>query len=247
MENRENFEGDIKIESPFLKKLDNYWYHYKWHTIVGIVVVIILSVLLFQTCSKQDYDGYILYAGPYKISSSAENGNTSSYSNTISALKKVCYDTNNDKNVNVTLLNLYISTQEEATKLYGDGVDISNSSMLIDEDSDRLGQTLLYGDYYVCFLSERLFLHYEELYEGALFTSVSDYLGEGDYELASEHGVYLKSLDFYSLPEICNLPDDTVVCLRKSSDVSNFFNRRQNEKNFEISEKIFKNILNFKK
>lgn len=247
MENRENFEGDIKIESPFLKKLDNYWYHYKFHTIAGIVIVIILSVLLFQTCSRQDYDGYILYAGPYKISSSAENGNTSPYSNITSALKKVCYDVNNDNNVNVTLLNLYISTQDEAEKLYGSGVDITNSQMLIDEDLDRLGQTLLYGDYYVCFLSERLFLEYENTYEGAMFTDVSDYLGDGDYELASEHGVYLRSLDFYSLPEICELPDDTVVCLRKNSDVSNFFNKRQNVKNFSISEKIFENILNFKK
>ena len=247
MENKENYEGDIKIKSPFLEKFDNFWYHYKWHTIAGLCAVIILTVLLFQTCSKASYDGYILYAGPYKISSSSQNGNSSPYSNAITALKKVCEDANNDKNVNVTLLNLYISNQEEAKELYGEGADISNSMTLIQEDTERLGQMLLYGDYYVCFLSERLFLQYEELYEGALFADVSGYLGDGDYELAGEHGVYLRSLDFYSLPEICNLPDDTVVCLRQNSDVTSFFNKAQSQKNFKNGEKIFNNILNFKK
>lgn len=247
MENKENFEGDIKIKSPFLKKLENFWYHYKWHSIAGALVVAILVVLLAQSCSKVSYDGYILYAGPYKISNTSENGNSSPFSNMISSLKKVCNDINNDNNVNTALLNLYISTQEEAEELYGADVDISNSATLISEDTERLGQTLLYGDFYVCFLSERLFLHYEALYEGALFVNVSNYLGDGDYELAGEHGVYLRSLDFYSLPEICNLPDDTVVCLRKNSDVSNLFSKAENAKNFKNSEEIFKNILNFKK
>ena len=94
---------------------------------------------------------------------------------------------------------------------------------------------------------ETVFLQYEELYEGALFANVSGYLGGGNYELASEHGVYLRSLDFYTLPEICNLPDDTVVCLRQNSDVSSFFNKSESAKSFKIGEKIFKNILTFKK
>ena len=247
MENKENFEGDIKIKSPFTQKLENYWYHYKWHTIVGICAVILLIVLLFQTCTRVSYDAYILYAGPYKISNSSLNGNSSPYSNAITSFKKVCEDENNDKNVNATLLNLYISNQEEAEKLYGSNVDINESAMLIQEDTERLGQMLLYGDYYVCFLSERLFLQYEKEFEGALFANVSGYLGDGDYELASERGVYLRSLDFYSLPEICNLPDDTVVCLRQNSDVSSFLNKAQSEKSFKIGEKIFVNILNFKK
>lgn len=247
MENKENFEGDIKIKSPLMEKIDNFWYHYKWHTIAGVFAVIVIIVLLFQTCSKVSYDGYILYAGPYKISSSSQNGNSSPHYNAITSLKKVCEDENNDKNVNVALLNLYISTQAEAKKLYGDEADINNSMTLIQEDTERLGQMLLYGDYYVCFLSERLFLQYEKDFEGALFSNVSGYLGSGDYELASEHGVYLRSLDFYSLPEICNLPDDTVVCLRKNSDVSSFLNKAESEKNFKISGKIFKNILNYTK
>ena len=61
--------GDIKISSPLLKKLDNYWYHYKWHTIIGLFLAAVVLICSLQMCAKDDYDFEVLYAGPKNLNS----------------------------------------------------------------------------------------------------------------------------------------------------------------------------------
>ena len=51
-----------------LKWLENYWYHYKWHTLIVAFFVIMLTVMGVQMCSREDNDIYIIYAGPELIS-----------------------------------------------------------------------------------------------------------------------------------------------------------------------------------
>lgn len=38
------------------KKWDNYWYYYKWHTIAGIFVLIVLVVSISQCAKRPNYD-----------------------------------------------------------------------------------------------------------------------------------------------------------------------------------------------
>lgn len=245
---KENTAEEIKVSSPLSAKLENFWYHYKWHSIAAVVVIAITIVLVLQTCSRVSYDGYILYAGPYEIKQTSQNGDIAPYAEAISSLKKVCSDYDNDGNVNVTLQNLFVLNDEEANEMYEINPGQSINTSLVQEDTKTLGQVMLYGDYYVCFLSERLFLEYEEKYNGALFSKVGPYINaEKEYELCSERGIYLRSLDIYSLPELCNLPDDTVVCLRSLSEVSSKLNKAESERNFAMGEALFKNIVNYSK
>ena len=45
----------------FKQKWDNYWYHYKWHTI-GAVFALFLIITIFYSCShKQEPDLYMVY------------------------------------------------------------------------------------------------------------------------------------------------------------------------------------------
>lgn len=244
MEYKNKIEGDVKISSPFMKKLENFWYHYKIHTITAVIVLITLTVLLIQTCSRVSYDAHILYAGGYEIKHTASGGDLAPYVKMTSALKSVCEDTDGDGAVNISLLNLFVVNDSEAEELLLENPGQEINSALVSEDTETLHQSLLYGDYYVCFLSERIFLEYEERYSGALFADVSSYLCEGaEYELCSESGVYLRSLPFYELPEICDLPSDTVVCLRQVSEVSEAFGKAKNQKSFERGEKVIKSIF----
>ena len=247
-------EEKIKIETKedgtpqnVKSKIDNFLYYYKWHTIVAAVILVVIAILVFQTASRTSYDGYILYAGPYEIKKTGINGDIDPYSEVISSLKSVCYDFDNDNNVNVALQNLFVLNEDEANKLYETNPGQSINSTLVKEDSSMLSQTMMYGDYYVCFLSERLYNEYVEKYSGALFCKVGDYLGEGEYELANEWGVYLSSLGIYSLPGICDLPPDTVVCLRALSEVSQHLNKNEATEAFRRSEIIFENILSYVK
>lgn len=240
--------GDVKIKFRLPEKLDNFWYHYKWHTIASLLGVFILTILLLQTCSRTPIDSYILYAGPHEIKHTSKDGNMSAYSATVSALKRVTDDYDGDGAMNISLLNLFVINSKEAGELVTPESGLEVNYTLVAEDTKRLEQTLMFGEYYVCFLSERLFLENEKKTEGVLFAPLDDYITDGgEYEYASERGIYLKSLPFGNLPYISDLPDDTVVCLRRLSEVSSHFGKKENEELFRRGEDIITKILSYGK
>ena len=153
-------------------------------------------------------------------------------------------DANGDGTVNIDFRNLFVVNDEEAEELISgkDGYEINYN--LVKEDTDTFYQHMLMSDYYVCFLSERLYLEYSEKYDD-IFAPLAPYTAEGKtYEYAGEGGIYLRSLDgFGTLPEFSKLPDDTVVCLRALSDIS----KSRYTDAFKASEVIIRNILAFEK
>ena len=243
MENQEKYSGDVKMKSPLIEKIENFWYYHKWHTIVAAFLVVAVLIMSLQFCQKTSFDAHIVYAGHYEIERMSGDGD-SPYSNILSELKLVTPDIDGDGAVNIDFRNLFVINDAEAEALIQgkDGYEINYN--LVKEDSNTFYQLMLMSDYYVCFLSERLFLEYSEKYDG-IFAPIAPYTAEGkEYEYASDSGIYLKSVDgFASLPEFSNLPDDTVVCLRALSDMS----KSRYKDTFKASEQIVKNILAFEK
>ena len=47
---------EIRSDSKFLKWLDNYWYHYKWHTLIVAFFLLLLTVCLVQCAQKEEGD-----------------------------------------------------------------------------------------------------------------------------------------------------------------------------------------------
>lgn len=230
----------------FKAKAENFWYHYKWHTVAAIFVLVVTVILSVQMCSKESYDAYILYAGHHEIKRTSSDGDLPEYQKIRSSLGLACEDFDNDKNVNVALLNLYVINSEEAAEALKGNSDFEVNESLVREDTEKLRQTLLFGEYFVCFLSERLFSEYEAEYGGALFMPIAPYTKEGvEYRYASERGIYLSSTEFGKIPEMASLPDDTVICIRALSDVSTHFNKTESEKQFERGETVLKNILSY--
>lgn len=43
-------------KSNLMKWLENYWYHYKWHTIIALFLVITVGVSVTQCATKPNYD-----------------------------------------------------------------------------------------------------------------------------------------------------------------------------------------------
>ena len=242
-EQNEKIEGgEVKIKLPTSKKLENFWYYYKWHTIVGVFLVFVAVVLLLQTCGKVKTDAYILYAGPHDVSRVAQNGDISEYESMLSTFKRVCKDQDGDGLTTIALLDLFVVNQSEANRLLEENPGSEINAALVKEDTDTLQQKLVVGEYYLCFLSERLFFEYEEAYEGKLFAPIAAYTKDGgEYEYASEHGIYLSSLPFSELPTIADLPSDTVVCIRRFGG----FGMGNDEDQFKVSEEILRNILSY--
>ena len=155
--------GDIVARRQSFKEwLENFWYHYKWHSIVAIFLIITVTVCSVQMCSRVTYDIHITYAGYHEIKRTGAGG-ISPYGEAVTSLSKLCGDFDGDGEVNLSLTTLFVVNEAEKEALLGGGDKLEINEALVREDTNTLKSELLYGDQYVFFLSESIFREYERI------------------------------------------------------------------------------------
>ncbi len=247
-EKNEKITGELKINIKKSEKLENFWYYYKWHTIIGAFVLVFAVILTLQFCTKEEYDLHILYAGEKNISSASLSGDgDSEYSLLVSALESASGKTENGENVNISLQVLRVLSEsqlEEVTKDMNSSMDKSAFESGIAENYSQLHNYIMYGDYYLLLLSEDMFLAFDKKLDGeSIFAPISQYTKSGtDYEYINERGIYLSSLEIYSEPAVSVLPANTVVCIR----LSGVSGTRDNGKGYAKAEEALREILEYK-
>ena len=226
-------------------RLENFWYHYKWHTVVGIALLLISAILFTQMATTPEYDVNMIYAGGYTFSRQEKDGEVP-YLTALKSLARVVYDYNGDGEVNINLNDHYVLTAEEITALKESGnTDINEYR--IKTDFEDLNTNIIADGYHVILMSEAVYRDYSERYTEELFVNLTSYAPEGaelSYADSTCRAVYLKDLPFGDTPELCNLPDDTVLCLRNKT-VSLTFGGSKDE-DFKRSEEIIRRILSFR-
>lgn len=225
---KDNTDTPVKEKSKARLWIENFFYHYKWHSIVALFLVFVILFCVLQTCQKVTYDSYILYAGGKGLRVSGDDKAQSEYGAVYDTLGRYVSDFNGDGNRNLSFIDIYLpSSQEiEEAKANGQGV---NYTLLKDND-ELFRQNMLVGDYYVCLISERLFLEWTKDPANNPFKSIGQYLPDGTkiassaeeegYLMPSEYGVYLSSVPSASRPGLKDLPADTVICIRKLTGMS---------------------------
>ena len=241
MDENINDHGVQEYTPTLSSRIENFFYHYKWHTIAVIITLIIVTVIGVQMCSKESYDAYVLYAGGHSVSRK-EDTDVAEYVKITSAIARASEDFNGDGEILSTLLDLYTPTPEEVET---SGKD--NLAGFTLENVNTLEYELVSGsDYYLCFISEYNYNKYKTWDGVLLFTTLSPYIRDGSsVEYYDESAVYLSSTAFSDLDGISSLPPDTLVCLRALSPVASFFDKDENEEMFRRAEVIIKNILNY--
>lgn len=236
--------AEMRVKSPFSEKIENFFYHYKWHTIVALFLVFTIVVCSFQMCSKVEYDIHIMYAGGRDIKKTASEGDISEYQKLNGAILQYTSDFNNDGSRNSNLLTLYVPSAEDLESIKNSGAGLEPNTALILDNTKMLDQYILYGEYVVCFLSEDLFLQYcsKEL---RLFAEIKPFTNgnDEDYEYVNPYGIKLGSTELYSKAGMQLLPENTVICLRVYSDVYSRFNKADNEENYLRSQELLRNML----
>ena len=149
----EKVTGDIKIKSPFLAKLENFFYHYKWHTLIAAFFVFILALCVFQTCKKTSYDAYIMYAGGENLRTLEEGETESTFVILYKTMGFYVGDYDGDGEKNISFADIYLPSPDEIKELEKEG----NVPYTLLEDNDELFRNnILSGNYYVCMISEYL-------------------------------------------------------------------------------------------
>ena len=248
----DKIDGDvgIRVHGGFYEKLANFWYHYKWHTIGLLFTLFVIVVCVAQCAGNTRYDVQVLYAGNHAFGRVSEDGGFSEYSTAVSSLAELVEDYDRNGEVNVSFLDLYLLTAEEIAEIES-GPDAGRLSyQLLQENSTMLKSNLDMSDYYVCFLSERLFVQYSEGDSNlGRFAKIAPYTAEGkEYDFVSEYGIRLSSLDIKNMPGLSSLDaEDTVVCIRNVSAASTMFGKETSAEQFQRGEELLRRILSYTK
>lgn len=96
---------------PFKKKLENFWYYYKIHTIVAVFVIISLAILITQCASRVDADMTVI------IASTTVNFTDEQETALEQKLSQYTDDINNDGKKVVEVQKFYISDSPSDSQL----------------------------------------------------------------------------------------------------------------------------------
>ena len=255
------YDGPSKEKMPFGKWIDNVWYHYKWHILGAIFVLLVVIVCITQCVGKtaDPVDIHILYAGSEQISKTADENGSVAYADLEASFRNLIgdYDKNGTKVLNFESY-FWLSTEEldelerqNASLPQGSQFDVEYYASVVYQNVQGITALFSQGDYYVWFISDDLYNYLLTTSGGnERFLPLTPYVNEGTspgYYVdkngnTDTRAVYLKDLAISSLGTIgSTLPEDTLVVLRAPSVFD-----MNNTKYYDVSCEFLKKILNYK-
>ncbi|MBQ7314614.1 MAG: hypothetical protein IJW83_01200 [Clostridia bacterium] len=244
-------DAEIRPHSSVWEKLDNFWYHYKWHTLITLFLVVVVTVCTLQMCNKQSYDVYVMYAGNVSISRTTDDGTDPMYPTMQEAIGPFAEDRDGDGEVTVSLNTLYILSnkeieeenrrREELSQTTGVAYDEVNASYI--KDNLAVFQSdVRYSDYYICILSKTMYAISRTSADGTpIYASLASYAEGTDLVLYADDAILLSSTPLSECAIFEDLPKDTVICLRALSEVS--AGKARNREVYAAAEATFRRML----
>ena len=89
----------------FAAWFENFWYHYKWHTIAIFFIIIVVTICTVQMCSKEEYDIHIIYAGSYDVRGQDSENDISAYETMQKSLNEAVGDFDGNGKITSSLVN----------------------------------------------------------------------------------------------------------------------------------------------
>ena len=235
--------GEIVVENRFLRWLDNFWYHYKWHTII-ISFFVIMALFTFGQCTKRETgDLTVAYAGGYTL-----NGNErANIVKVLGSLAPEKTDTEGER-LSVLLSAYSIYTDEELRAAYTDengelAIAAYNNAKQVSLDHFKTFSTyLMTGESAVWFVSEYV---YRDC--GLEFSHIARPLSEvyGENMPSSAYDAYairLADTELYRYYDALKvLPEDTLILLPHSY----VWGESANEESYRSFEALFRAIVDF--
>ena len=169
----------------FEKKLENFWYYHKWHTLFAVGAVLFAVLISYQMMTKTVYDNEIIVAGnvPSTLADAQSFAEDISY----------CFDdTNDDGEINITTTFIPFGTKIDS---------IDDAEMAI-AYPQQLSALIAADDANIFIVSEDILLDYGKDKAFADITELQKELG-----LEEKHYNGIKIKDFTLLKELNLYPD----------------------------------------
>lgn len=224
-----------------LKWLDNYWYHYKWQTLIALFLIVFFAVTIPQLVTKIDDDVTLLYAGPISPGSDETREMTS-------ALQTIMTDDYNGDGVKQVGINsILLMTQEQLddatanADTNGEFVMYNQQTLL--NNRTKFSTQLFAGEAVICLLDPNWF---KDAYEAGGFVPLAEILGYTPENAYNDSAVYLKDTRFYGYFSVFSaFPEDTLLCIRRMSTATVFKNTEKENARYAQQVEMFKAMMNY--
>ena len=217
---------------------ENYWYYYKWPVLLITFFAAVIVFCTIHSTTREKTDVNILFVGP-RVFAVGEKG---VFEDTLAQIMGEDYDGDGKKTVSVIDMPAFSDAQiREAVGTSEDmGLMVQYGHYTYDEVEKTFSQQVFAGDASICLVAPHW---YNLLKENGGLAPLEDALGYRPEGMIDEYGVKLSSLP---IGEFCNLPEDTILCLRRLSTASALTGRDEAQRKYDISIEMLKDMFAFK-
>lgn len=228
-------EKEDEKKGKFAAWFDNFWYHYKAQTLIALGLIVTVVICTTQIITNEKYDYYMLYAGPQILA-------VQDLTYIQRAVSTVGSDLNGDGEVKVALKDIVMLSPEERAAAIEEKDAEFNPEFIQTEMTDYY-QQIMAGDAAIMLLSPYM---YGQAKESGLFMPLSEIFNEIPDSAYDESGITLSKTVFgKSFNGIDDLPEDTILCIRRVTSFQNMKNSKKAEKDFAANLELFKTIVNY--
>ena len=236
-----NDDGDGVAEKG--SRWDNYWYHYKWHTVAVILAAIFLIISLTQFFSREKPDIFVMYAGPIYINAD-EN---TEFRSAVRQVMSEDFNGDGTKGVSLTDITYLNPDQVDLTvqKAAEEGIEVIVDSSYNYNSLKVFQMEVFSGEAVIYFIDPEM---YESVKEANGFLPLVEIFGDESVpeSAVDEYGIRLHELDYAEFFDIVQImPEDTILCIRRVSTMSVFKGKSKTEKIHAHHMQMFKDIVNF--
>ena len=224
-----------------LKWLDNYWYHYKWATIIVTASIVVLVIMISQFATREKVDVSLIYAGPQIVTANARRDAETEIAKLLDS------DLNGDGKKNCAITDFYLLTEAQIAEIQRDydekqEVHVVNRTELAGTETQFTNQ-ISAGDASIMMLDP---YWYDRLKKQNLIVPLDEILDDVPDYAADEFSVRLCDTPFAGyFTALRFFPDDTVLCLRRLPVTSAFTGKSSAEKQYEASKELFRKMIGF--
>ena len=224
-----------------LKWLENYWYHYKWITVIVAFFAVAVLIMTAQFFTRDKYDAMILYTGPRIPNANQTLEIESAFEDVLTE----DFDGNGKREV--TLNSMFLMTDEQLKDdrythdENGNTLYINTKDMVTTKQ--QFTTQIFVGEALICLLDPAW---YDLVAKKDAFVPLNELVEEVPENTYDDCALYLRDTGFGEYFTALNtLPEDTLICFRRMSSTSGLKNEKKEEERYEFNKRFFVELIEF--
>lgn len=218
--------------SKVKKWLENYWYHYKWHTIVGAFLIAVVTYLIVQALTATTPQFQIMYAGPKALDMPTKIQLAEPFAQLQGPVE--------EEEDRVAFASIYLLTDEQAKDVLMTGFTVTD----LQTNRQQFNTYTATGECLIYLLDPAW---YPQLRDAGALVPLSEAMGYTPQNAIDSYGIRFKDTAFaqYFADQFTVLPDDTILCMRKFSTVMSVKGEKNQQARYQAAFDFYKKILLF--